>query len=149
GSDSLMYDSEFVQIYDDAFAKLGLEVQIKINNRKILQGIAEVSGATEKFMDITTAIDKFDKIGLQGVRQELTNRGLSESQLQVVEKFFTLSGINEDQILQATHLLEKSETGKQGCEELRTMVEYLRWAGTLKNELMVDFKLARGLNYYT
>jgi len=149
GSDSLLYDAEFAQIYDEAFAKLNVEVEIKINNRKILQGIAEVCNASEKFMDITIAIDKLDKIGLQGVRQELTNRGMSESQLQLIEKFFSISGNAETKISQALQLLSNSETGTKGCEELKAMLDFLQLSGNLKNDLIIDFTLARGLNYYT
>ena len=149
GSDSLLFDAEFAQIYDEVFSKLGLGVQIKINNRKVLQGIAEVSEATDKFMDITIAIDKLDKIGLQGVRQELTNRGLSESQIQKIEKFFTITGSNEEKLSRTEELLDGSETGEKGCAELKAMMEFLQLAGGTKNELVIDFTLARGLNYYT
>ncbi len=149
GSDSLIYDAEFAQIYDEAFSKLGLGVQIKINNRKVLQGIAEASDAADKFMDITIAIDKLDKIGLQGVRQELTNRGLSESQIQKIEKFFSVTGSNEEKISRTEELLDGSETGKKGCAELKAMMEFLQLSGGTKNEVVIDFTLARGLNYYT
>jgi len=132
GSDSLLFDAEFAQIYDEAFSKLGAEVQIIINNRKILQGIAEVCNATDKFMEITIAIDKLDKIGLQGVRQELTNRGMSESQLQVIEKFFSIAGSPQEKIEQASKLLQSSETGTKGCAELKSMMELLQLSGGIK-----------------
>jgi histidyl-tRNA synthetase len=149
GSDSLINEAEFAQIYDRVFDQLALKVKVKINNRKILQGMAETAEAASYFTDITMAIDKLDKIGLQGVRQELTHRGLSESQLQVIEKFFSMEGNNEEKISRASQLLEGSDTGSKGCRELREMMGFIQALGGMKNELTVDFTLARGLNYYT
>lgn len=149
GSNSLINEMELVRMYDEVFDKLGMEVTIKLNNRKVLAGMAESVNATDKFIDITIAIDKLDKIGLQGVRQELTNKGLSESQLQVIEKFFSISGTPTQKIAGATELLQHSATGMKGLEELGEIYKYLELTGKTKAEVQIDFTLARGLNYYT
>lgn len=149
GSNSLINEMELVRMYDEVFDKLGMEVTIKLNNRKVLAGMAESVNATDKFIDITIAIDKLDKIGLQGVRQELTNKGLSESQLQVIEKFFTISGTPTQKIAGASELLRHSATGMKGLEELGEIHKYLELTGKTKADVEIDFTLARGLNYYT
>ncbi len=149
GSDSLILEMELIRIYDEVFSQLKIPVSIRINNRKILSGIAEAMNATEKFMDITIAIDKFDKVGLQGVRQDLHNKGISESQMQVLEKFFSLTGSTKKQLLQATELMGHSEIGKKGIEELQSVLHFLELSGDTTNSVEIDFTLARGLNYYT
>jgi histidyl-tRNA synthetase len=141
GSDSLMYEAELVQIYAAVFRKLGVNVKILINNRKILFGLAEAAGIPEKFMDMTIAIDKLDKIGIDGVTKELTERGITQEQS---SKILSL--------LQATDLSSlKSafigfETGTKGIQEIETVLNYL---GDTVPELVFDASLARGLNYYT
>ena len=143
GSDSLQFEAELVQIYDEAFAQLGLPVAIKINNRKVLYGIAEAAGIKDKFIDMTVALDKLDKIGLDGVRKELAERGISDTATSIIE-----------QALKATHytdlrqIFAQSETGLKGIEELDRVYELLQHV-SLKNLLQFDVKLARGLGYYT
>lgn len=149
GSNSLINEMELVKIYDEVFVKLGIEVTIKINNRKILSGMAESINAMDKFMDITIAIDKLDKVGLQGVRQELTYKGLSESQLQVIEKFFSIEGAAKEKLSAAKELLKNSEAGLLGITELEKIFDYLEISGKTASAIEVDFTLARGLNYYT
>jgi len=149
GSDSLILEMELVRIYDEVFSKLKLPVAIHLNNRKILSGIAEAMNATDKFMDITIAIDKFDKVGLQGVRQDLHNKGISESQMQVLEKFFSLTGTEMEKLEKAEELMGDSEIGKMGVGELKNVLNYLSLSGTTNSEIKIDFTLARGLNYYT
>ena len=149
GSDSLILEMELVRIYDEVFSKLKLPVAIHLNNRKILSGIAEAMNATDKFTDITIAIDKFDKVGLQGVRQDLHNKGISESQMQVLEKFFSLTGTEIEKLEKAAGLMGDSEIGKLGIQELKNVLNYLSLSGTTNSEIKIDFTLARGLNYYT
>ena len=149
GSDSLILEMELVRIYDEVFSKLKLPVAIHLNNRKILSGIAEAMNATDKFTDITIAIDKFDKVGLQGVRQDLHNKGISESQMQVLEKFFSLTGTEMEKLEKASELMGNSEIGKSGVTELKNVLNYLLLSGTTNSEIKIDFTLARGLNYYT
>ena len=140
---------ELVRVYDEVFSALKIPVVIKLNNRKILSGIAEAMNASGKFTEITIAIDKLDKVGLQGVRQELAVRGISESQMQTLEKFFSLKGNATEQLQQAGALLENSEAGKQGVSELQTVLNYLSVSGATNFPIEIDFTLARGLNYYT
>jgi histidyl-tRNA synthetase len=143
GSDSLIYEAELVQIYDQAFAALRVPVEIKINNRKVLYGIAEAAGITEQFMDMTVAIDKLDKIGMEGVRKELGERGISAEAIGKIEE------ILEARSLEALKpAFANSPTGLLGLEELETVFSFLP-AGSLKNELNFDITLARGLSYYT
>ena len=149
GSDSLILEMELVRIYDEVFSKLKLPVAIHLNNRKILSGIAEAMNATDKFTDITIAIDKFDKVGLQGVRQDLHNKGISESQMQVLEKFFSLTGTEIEKLEKAAGLMGDSEIGKLGIQELKNVLNYLSLSGTTNSEIKIDYTLARGLNYYT
>ncbi|HLP36402.1 histidine--tRNA ligase [Lacibacter sp.] len=144
GSKSLLNEVELTNIYSTVFQKLGVDVEIKINSRKILAALAEVCGGSEKMVDITVAIDKLDKIGLEKVKEELVQRGLTAEQISIIEKYLLIVGSNEEKLQQINSLLGESETGRQGIEELETV--YLQSAIT---NLQFDFTLARGLNYYT
>jgi histidyl-tRNA synthetase len=148
GSDSLLNEVELMQIVDTVFSRFGVRVQIKINNRKILTGIAEVIGAAEKIVDITVAIDKLDKIGLDNVNQELREDGLSEQQIEKLQPIISLEGSNDEKLNTIADVLAASETGLKGVEETRTILDTLKKLG-LKNEIQLDLTLARGLNYYT
>jgi len=148
GSDSLLNEVELMQIVDEVFARFGIRVQIKINNRKILSGIAEVIGAADKIVDITVAIDKLDKIGIDNVNQELREDGLTEEQIQKLQPIIMLSGTNDEKLATIADVLKDSETGLKGVEELRFILDTLKTVG-LKNEIQLDLTLARGLNYYT
>lgn len=143
GSDSLLYEAELTQIYDEAFAKLGIPVVIKINNRKILYGIAEAAGIADRFMDMTVAIDKLDKIGADGVRQELADRGIPDAGIDTI-----LNVLNEPALQSLRPLFAKSETGLKGIEELERVFRFLEKT-SLTNEVRFDVTLARGLTYYT
>ena len=143
GSDSLLYEAELTQIYDEAFAKLGVPVLIKINNRKVLYGIAEAAGIPDQFMDMTVAIDKLDKIGIQGVRDELAGRGISAEAIVTIEKIL---GTSDLATLGA--IFSSSPTGQKGVEELARVFHLLKNTG-LNNEVQFDITLARGLSYYT
>ena len=155
GSDSLLNEVELMQIVDTVFSRFGIRVQIKINNRKILSGIAEVIGAADKIVDITVAIDKLDKIGIDNVNQELRENGLSEEQIQKLQPIISLSGSNEEKLATIADVLKDSETGMKGVEETRFILSMLSpvsgdsVATTLNNEIQLDLTLARGLNYYT
>lgn len=144
GSKSLLNEVELTNIYSTVFQKLGVDVEIKINSRKILAALAEVCGGSEKMVDITVAIDKLDKIGLEKVKEELSQRGLTVEQISIIEKYLVITGSNEEKLQQINSLLGESETGRQGIEELETV--NLQSAIT---NLQFDFTLARGLNYYT
>jgi histidyl-tRNA synthetase len=148
GSDSLLNEVELMQIVDTVFSRFGVRVQIKINNRKILTGIAEVIGAADKIVDITVAIDKLDKIGLDNVNQELREDGLSEQQIEKLQPIISLEGSNDEKLNTIAEVLAASETGLKGVEETRTILDTLKKLG-LKNEIQLDLTLARGLNYYT
>ena len=148
GSDSLLNEVELMQIVDTVFTRFGVRVQIKINNRKILSGIAEVIGAADKIIDITVAIDKLDKIGLDNVNAELREDGLTEEQIAKLQPIITLEGTNDEKLDTIAQVLAASETGMRGVEELRYILGSLKTAG-LKNEIQLDLTLARGLNYYT
>lgn len=148
GSDSLLNEVELMQIVDTVFTRFGVRVQIKINNRKILTGIAEVIGAAEKIVDITVAIDKLDKIGLENVNAELREDGLSEDQIQKLQPIISLEGSNDEKLDTIAKVLQDSETGMKGVEESRFILNTLKTLG-LKNEIQLDLTLARGLNYYT
>ena len=147
GSDSLLNEVELMQIVDTVFSRFGVRVQIKINNRKILTGIAEVIGAAEKIVDITVAIDKLDKIGLDNVNQELREDGLSEQQIEKLQPIISLEGSNDEKLNTIADVLAASETGLKGVKETRTILDTLKQLG-LKNEIQLDLTLARGLNYY-
>ena len=148
GSDSLLNEVELVQIMDTVFQRLGIRVQIKINNRKLLSGIAEIVGEADKIVDITVAIDKLDKIGLDKVNEELRADGISEEAIAKLQPVISLSGTNAEKLQTMGNFLADSEIGMKGIEELRFILEV---AGKveLKNELQLDLTLARGLNYYT
>ena len=148
GSDSLLNEVELMQIVDTVFSRFGVRVQIKINNRKILTGIAEVIGAADKIVDITIAIDKLDKIGLDNVNQELREDGLSEDQIAKLQPIISLEGSNDEKLDTIAQVLADSETGLKGVEESRYILDTLKNSG-LKNEIQLDLTLARGLNYYT
>ena len=148
GSDSLLNEVELMQIVDTVFTRFGIRVQIKINNRKILTGIADVIGAADKIVDITVAIDKLDKIGIDSVNAELLNNGLSEEQVQKLQPIILLEGTNESKLNTIVDVLKDSKTGMKGVEETRFILDKLKAMG-LKNEIQLDLTLARGLNYYT
>ena len=148
GSDSLLNEVELMQIVDTVFSRFGVRVQIKINNRKILTGLAEVIGAADKIVDITVAIDKLDKIGLDNVNQELREDGLSEEQIAKLQPIISLEGTNDEKLDTIAQVLADSETGLKGVEESRYILDTLKKTG-LKNEIQLDLTLARGLNYYT
>ena len=148
GSDSLLNEVELMQIVDTVFQRFGIRVQIKINNRKILSGIAEVIGAADKIVDITVAIDKLDKIGIDNVNDELRGDGLSEEQIEKLQPIIMLSGTNDEKLATIASVLSASETGVKGVEETRFILATLKSLG-LKNEVQLDLTLARGLNYYT
>jgi histidyl-tRNA synthetase len=150
GSTSLWQEVELVQLYDSVFAELGLEgVTIKINNRKILSGIAEVIGASDKLIDFTVAIDKLDKIGEEGVKKEMIEKGISESALEKVQPLFSFSGTIQEKLEKLVALLSTSEEGEKGIEELRFICDNVTKLGLQKAKLDLDVTLARGLNYYT
>ena len=148
GSDSLLNEVELMQIIDTVFTKFGIRVQIKINNRKILSGIAEVIGEQEKIVQITTAIDKLDKIGFEAVNAELEKEGLSKASIEKLQPIIQLSGSNDDKLNTIAEVLANSETGLKGVEEIRYILDVLKQI-ELKNEIQLDLTLARGLNYYT
>ena len=147
GSDSLLNEVELMQIVDEVFTRFGIRVAIKINNRKLLTGIAEVLGAADKIIDITVAIDKLDKIGLDKVNEELMDAGLSAEQVETLQPIISLSGTNAEKIVTMRQVLAASEVGLKGCDELEFVLNTL--GDSLKNVLELDLTLARGLNYYT
>ncbi|WP_369049440.1 histidine--tRNA ligase [Tenacibaculum sp. UWU-22] len=150
GSKSLWQEVEFVQLYDTVFTKLGLkEVTIKINNRKILSGIAEVIGAKDKLIDFTVALDKLDKIGKDGVVAEMVSKGISEEAINKVAPLFNFSGTNRDKIDSLQAMLQGSAEGLQGVDELKMIVDSIENIGLDSAILELDVTLARGLNYYT
>lgn len=148
GSDSLLNEVELMQIIDTVFTKFGINVQIKINNRKILAGIAEYIGYPDKIVDITVAIDKLEKIGIEAVNQELSANGISEESIVKLQPILSLAGTNEEKLNTISATIASSETGLKGVEETRFILEKLKMIG-LKNEIQLDLTLARGLNYYT
>ena len=148
GSDSLLNEVEFVQIIDTVFTKFGIRVQIKINNRKILTGIAELINEAERITDITVAIDKIEKIGVEKVIEELQALGISDAAINKLRPILMLTGSNEEKLETMEGLLQVSEIGKKGLDETRFILNTLKAVG-LKNEVQLDLSLARGLNYYT
>lgn len=148
GSDSLLNEVELMQIVDEVFTRFGIRVCIKINNRKILTGIAEIIGEADKIVDITVAIDKLDKIGLDKVNDELRAVGLSEEAVEKLQPIIALSGSNEEKLETMRRVLAESETGLKGVEEVAFVLETLKYS-QLHNEIELDLTLARGLNYYT
>ena len=148
GSDSLMNEVELMQIVDTVFTRFGVRVAIKINNRKILAGIAEVIGASDKIVDITVAIDKLDKIGLDNVNAELADDGIDAGAIEKLQPIISLSGSNEEKLQTISEVLKDNEIGMKGVEEIHFILDTLNKVG-LNNELQLDLTLARGLNYYT
>ena len=148
GSDSLLNEVELMQIVDTVFTKFGVRVQIKINNRKILSGIAEVMGEKDKIVDITVAIDKLDKIGLDNVNEELRNDGIPEEAISKLQPIIKLEGTNDEKLATISEVLKDSEIGLKGVEETKFILDELKKVG-LNNEIQLDLTLARGLNYYT
>ncbi|MBR5037029.1 MAG: histidine--tRNA ligase [Prevotella sp.] len=148
GSDSLLNEVELMQIIDTVFTRFGVRVLIKINNRKILSGIAEVIGAADKIVDITVAIDKLDKIGLDNVNAELREDGLTDEQIEKLQPIITLAGTNDEKLQTISQVLASSEVGLKGVEECRFILDTLKTLG-LHNAIELDLTLARGLNYYT
>ncbi len=150
GSKSLWQEVEFVQLYDTVFTQLGLlGTTIKINNRKILSGIAEVIGAQDKLIDFTVALDKLDKIGKEGVVKEMLSKGITEEAIKKVDPLFSFDGSNVDKLASLEDMLATSEEGKNGVEELRFVINSIAELGIASANLEVDVTLARGLNYYT
>ena len=158
GSDSLLNEVELMQIVDTVFTRFGVRVQIKINNRKILTGIAEVIGAADKIVDITVAIDKLDKIGIDNVNAELREDGLTDEQIEKLQPIIMLEGTNEEKLNTIAEVLKDSETGLKGVEETRYILNMLSGNhnsqsstlnSQLNNEIQLDLTLARGLSYYT
>ena len=148
GSDSLLNEVELMQIVDTVFTRFGIRVLIKINNRKILTGIAEVIGEAEKIVDITVAIDKLDKIGLDAVNEELRACGISSEAIEKLQPIISMQGSNEQKLHTIEQVLAQSAIGVKGVEETRFILQTLQTAG-LRNDIELDLTLARGLNYYT
>lgn len=150
GSDSLLQEVELVQLYDAVFTDLGLKgATIKLNNRKILSGIAEVIGAKHLLVDFTVALDKLDKIGEEGVKKEMREKGFSDTAIEKAAPLFSLQGSNAEQLESLDTLLQDSEEGKKGVKELRYIIESVDTLGLQSANLSIDVTLARGLNYYT
>ncbi|NVK52654.1 MAG: histidine--tRNA ligase [Flavobacteriaceae bacterium] len=150
GSTSLLQEVDFVQLYDAVFSKLGLEgTTIKINNRKILSGIAEVIGVKDKLIDFTVALDKLDKIGKEGVVTEMLSKGITEDAIDKVSPLFDVEGSNADKLAALANMLKDSEEGTNGVDELRFVCDTIANLGLQTATLEVDVTLARGLNYYT
>jgi histidine--tRNA ligase len=148
GSDSLLSEVELMQIVDTVFSKFGIRVCIKINNRKILSGIAEVIGEADKIVDITVAIDKLEKIGLENVNEELRSDGISDEAIKKLQPIISLTGTNDEKLSIIRDVLKDSETGLKGVEEIQFILDSLKVTG-LNNAIELDLTLARGLNYYT
>ncbi len=148
GSDSLLNEVELMQIVDEVFKRFGVRVIIKINNRKILTGIAEMIGAADKIVDITVAIDKLDKIGLENVNQELADAGISANAIEKLQPIISLQGTNDEKLNVIKNVLKDSQAGLKGVEEVAYILDVLK-AMQLHNEIQLDLTLARGLNYYT
>ncbi len=142
GSYSLLNDAELAHLYQDVFNKLKLDVEIKINSRKILSALANVCGGPDKMNAITVSIDKLDKIGLEKVKVELEQRGLGPAQIDKISSYLNISGSNEEKLKQVSEILGNEDEGRKGIEELKTILGYA-------NDLVIDLTLARGLNYYT
>ncbi len=147
GSTSLLNEVELANIYATVFEKLGIKVEIKINSRKILTALAEICGGADKMLDITIAIDKLDKIGLEKVKEELLQKGLTKDQIIVIEKYLSIEGSNEEKLLQIKNIIGNNESGSKGIAELEYILNFP--LTTHRSPLTIDFTLARGLNYYT
>ena len=148
GSDSLLNEVELISLIDTVFKKFGVRIVIKLNNRKILSGIAEVIGAPDKIIDITVAIDKIDKIGIENVNAELAEKGISQEAIETLRPLLTMSGTNSEKIDTLRSLLASSEIGLKGIEELEFLIAHVGAIG-IHSTLELDVSLARGLNYYT
>jgi histidyl-tRNA synthetase len=148
GSDSLLNEVELIQVVDDVYKKLGIRVAIKINNRKILSGIAETIGEKDRIVDITVAIDKLDKIGLQKVNEELSLKGVSEDAISKLQPILQMSGNNQEKLSQIENVIHQSAIGRKGIGEMREIFAYLSDLN-IATEVELDLTLARGLNYYT
>lgn len=148
GSDSLLNEIELLSLIDNVFTNLGIRIAVKINNRKVLAGIAETIGEADKIVDITVAIDKIDKIGIENVNAELKEKGLSDEAVAALQPVLTLSGSNAEKLATMTDFLKNSEVGMKGIEEMNTILEGIESLGH-NCEVETDFSLARGLNYYT
>ncbi len=147
GSKNLLNEVELVNIYATVFTKLGIDVEIRINNRKILAALAEICGGVDKMVDITVAIDKLDKIGIEKVKEELATRGLNDIQINTIEQYLQIDGSNIEKLSALKNLLGNNVTGKTGIEEIEYILNYQ--PATSNQQLVTDFTLARGLNYYT
>jgi len=147
GSDSLLNEMELAIIYATVFEKLKIPVEIKINSRKILVAIAELCGGTDKMIDITIAIDKLDKIGLDKVKEELSGKELTKDQIKIIETYLSIKGTNKEKLVALSKLIDKIEIGQKGIKEISTVInsEFT----TFNSQLIIDLTLARGLNYYT
>lgn len=148
GSDSLLNEVELIQIVDEVYRRLKINVRLLINNRKVLAGIAEVIGYPDKLTDITVAIDKIDKIGLENVNSELREKGITEESIQKLQPILNLEGTNEEKLVKLKEILAGSETGQKGIEELQTVFNYIGQLD-INTEIKLDLTLARGLSYYT
>ena len=150
GSNSLLNEVDFANIYTQVFKELGMEdCELRINSRKILFALAEISGGSEKMMDITIAIDKLDKIGLEKVKEELAARGLNADQIIIIEKYLAIDGSNKEKLKSIKQLFHNSDNGKKGIEEIEFILENINNNQQQKANILIDFTLARGLNYYT
>ena len=149
GSKSLLNEVELACIYSEVFKKLGVEVEIRINSRKILTALAELCGGADRMMDITIAIDKLDKIRLEKVKEELTQRGLTDTQLVTIEEYLSIEGSNAEKMASLAKLIGHLDTGKQGMNEIQYLLDFLSSTPDASGQLSTDFTLARGLNYYT
>ena len=151
GTSSLISDVELAEIYVEVFKRLRIDVEVKINSRKILYALAETCGSVEKMSEITVAIDKLDKIGIEKVKEELMNAGLQENQVALIEKYIKIEGANKEKLEKLSEIISASETGKKGIEELKFILEFINSSADKSDDqnIKIDFTLARGLNYYT
>lgn len=150
GSDSLIYEAEFISIYDEALSALGLkDFSIRVSNRKILNGYAEAVAQSDKFQDICTAIDKLDKVGESGVKKELLERGVPDAAADQLLQMITFEGTNEEKLAYLDKLFENAESGKQGIAEMREVFGYYQYMDSYQGSVLFDLTLARGLTYYT
>lgn len=147
GSNSLLNEVELTSIYFTVFKKLGIDVEIRINSRKILSALAELCGGTDKMTDITVAIDKLDKIGMEKVKEELSQRGLSTGQITLIETYLLIDGNNEEKLAALKKIIGNIDTGKKGIQEIEFILNFL--SSSIVQKISADFTLARGLNYYT
>lgn len=148
GSDSLLNEIELISLIDEVFSRFAINITIKLNNRKVLSGIAEIIGAPEKIVDITVAIDKIDKIGLESVNAELREKEISDEAIAILQPLLQLSGTNAEKLITLRSMLQNSEIGLKGIEELQYVIDSVNELG-IKSVLELDVSLARGLNYYT